>query len=332
MRNFAFQRTDSVATAIAAHAEPGEPAYLAGGTTLIDLVKLDVMRPSKMVDINRLPLSQIERLPDGGLKIGALVRNSDLAWHAAVKQDYPLLAQAILSGASPQLRNMATTAGNLMQRTRCTYFRDNVSPCNKREPGSGCAAQEGYNRMHAIFGGSPACIATHASDMCVALAALEAEVVVSGSRGERTILFSDFHLLPGLTPEREHALRDDELITAVVLPPPLPGARGHYLKLRDRESFEFALVSVAVLLHREGSRIREARIALGGVGTKPWRVPSAERLLQGKEPSPAVFQSAAEGAFTEAEPRQHNAFKIPLARLAIQRALAEVTSENASRV
>lgn len=324
MRAFAFHRSETVDDAVAAHRESA--SYLAGGTTVIDLMKLDVMRPERLVDINRIPLSKIERLPDGRLKIGALVRNSDLAWHEDVKKSYSLLSSAILAGASPQVRNMATTAGNLMQRTRCPYFRDNLSPCNKREPGSGCAAIDGYNRIHAILGGSNDCIATHPSDMCVALAVLDPEIVVQGEAGERTIPFADFHLLPRNTPDREHALRDGELITAVTLPSPLPDARGHYLKLRDRESYEFALVSVAALVRRDGNRITEARLALGGVGTKPWRASAAEQILRGAPINAATFKVASDAALSSAQPRTYNSFKIPLARLAIERALAEATS------
>ncbi|MES2695751.1 MAG: xanthine dehydrogenase family protein subunit M, partial [Verrucomicrobiota bacterium] len=299
-------------------------SFVAGGTTLIDLVKLDVMRPTRLLDINRLPLAQIESLPDGGLRIGALVRNSDLAWHATVKERYPVLSEALLSGATAQLRNMATTAGNLMQRTRCPYFRDNVSACNKRTPGSGCAALEGYNRLHAVLGGSESCIATHPSDMCVALAVLDATIHVQAANGgERTIPFADFHLLPGNTPEREHALRLGELITAVTLPPPPVGARQHYLKLRDRESFEFALASAAIVAVRDGDVIREARVALGGVGTKPWRSPDAEAALRGKPATEATFEAAATAALRGAHGREHNAFKIPLAQQALRRALSE---------
>ncbi len=324
MRSFAFDRAETVTDAIAGRSgETATTSLLAGGTTLIDLVKLDVMRPARVVDINRLPLADVARTPNGGLKIGALVRNSDLAWHDEVKRNYPVLSAAILAGASPQLRNMATTAGNLMQRTRCPYFRDIASACNKREPGSGCAALDGYNRSHAVLGGSDACIATHPSDMCVALAALDAEILARGPDGERTIRFADFHLLPGDTPAREHALREDELITAVVLPPPLPDARAEYLKLRDRESFEFALASVAVILRRDGDRIGEARLALGGVATKPWRASAAEKVLNGAPATAATFAKAADAALAGARPRKHNAFKIPLARLAIQRALAD---------
>ena len=321
MRPFAFQRSTSVEDALAQRQAADNSAFLAGGTTLIDLVKLDVMRPQRIVDINRLPLSRIERRPDGRLEIGALVRNSDLAWHAEVKRDYPVLSQAILAGASAQIRNMATTAGNLMQRTRCPYFRDNASPCNKREPGTGCAAQDGYNRMHAVLGGTDACIATHPSDMCVALAALDAEVLVRGPAGDRSIPIRDFHLLPGDTPEREHALRPGELIVSVVLPRLASGSRQHYLKLRDRESFEFALASAAVIVWSEGGRITEGRLALGGVATKPWRATAGEDLLRGAAPTPDTFQAVAAEALRDARARRCNGFKIPLARQAIQRAL-----------
>jgi xanthine dehydrogenase YagS FAD-binding subunit len=330
MRPFAFHRSHSIDEAVAEHGSDAATSYLAGGTTLIDLVKLDVMQPRRVVDVNRLPLDRIERLPDGGLKIGALVRNSDLAWHEDVRRQYPLLSAALLSGASPQLRNMATTGGNLMQRTRCPYFRDNISSCNKRAPGSGCAAFEGYNRGHAILGGSEACIATHPSDMCVALAALDATIHVRGAEGEHSIPFSDFHRLPGATPEVEHALRPGELITAVTLPPPPTGTRSQYLKLRDRESYEFALVSVAAIIAMNGPRIREARIALGGVGTKPWRVPAAEAVLRGAVPAPPIFKAAAESALQGAQPREHNAFKLTLARHAIIRVLEDLTRDPAT--
>ena len=326
MRAFAFQRSSSIDDALARHSGGPDQLYLAGGTTLIDLVKLDVMRPAGVVDINRLELDRIERLPDGQWKIGALVRNSDLAWHPDIARAYSVLSQALLSGASPQIRNMATTAGNLMQRTRCPYFRDNLSPCNKREPGSGCAALDGYNRMHAILGGSEDCIATHPSDMCVALAVLDPVVVVRGGGGERTITLRDFHLLPGASPEKEHALRPDELVTAVILPAEPAGSRQHYLKLRDRESFEFALASAAVIAWLDGGRIRDVRIALGGVATKPWRALAAESLLRGAAPSPDLFQHAAATALRDAQPRKHNAFKVALAQQAIVRALQEVTA------
>lgn len=326
MRAFAYHRATSVGDALAA--QQGDPAthYLAGGTTLIDLVKLDVMRPARLVDVNRLAIDGIEITAEGDLRIGANVRNSDLAWHPEVKRRYPVVSEALLSGASGQIRNMATTAGNLMQRTRCPYFRDNVSACNKREPGTGCAAREGYARMHAILGGSDACIATHPSDLCVALAALDAALVVASPRGERTIALKDFHLLPAATPEREHALEPDELITSVTLPPPIENARSHYLKVRDRDSFEFALASAAVVIAVEAGRIRIARVALGGVGTKPWRSPAAEAVLEGAPAVEATFEAAAEAALRGAQPQRDNAFKVTLARRTLQRALATVTA------
>ena len=328
MRPFSYHRATSLADALTAQAAVGDARFLAGGTTLLDLAKLHVMQPGHVVDVNRLPLDRIEPTPDGGLRVGATVRNSDLAWHPEVKGRYTVLFEALLSGASGQIRNMATTAGNLMQRTRCPYFRDGLSSCNKREPGTGCAAREGYNRMHAVLGGSEACVATHPSDMCVALAALEAIIAVQGPGGERLIPIDAFHLLPAATPEREHALAPDELITAVVLPPPPPHARSHYLKIRDRESYEFALASAAVLVRTEGNRIRDCRIALGGVGTKPWRAVDAERLLQGAAIGEDSFRAAAEAALRDAVPLRHNTFKIPLARRALERALATVTSES----
>lgn len=326
MREFAYHRSTSVADAVSAHGPDAATSYLAGGTTLIDLVKLDVMQPQRVVDINRLPLAQIENLPDGGLRIGALVRNSDLAWNDEVRRRYPVLSAALLSGATVQLRNMATTAGNLMQRTRCPYFRDNVSPCNKRQPGSGCAAMDGYNRGHAVLGTSDACIATHPSDMCVALAALDARVVLHGPKGERRIPMLNFHRLPEHTPHLEHELNPGELITAVELPPPLPGGKQQYLKLRDRESYEFALVSVAAIVVRDGPRIKDARLALGGVATKPWRAQAAEGLLRGSVAAPPTLQAAAESALQGARPHQHNMFKVALARRAIVRVLEDLTA------
>jgi xanthine dehydrogenase YagS FAD-binding subunit len=325
MRPFAFARSGSIADALASHGPQSSVSFLAGGTTLLDLVKLDVMQPQRVVDINRLPLARIESLANGGLRIGALVRNSDLAWDASVREHYPVLSAAILAGASPQLRNMATTAGNLMQRTRCPYFRDNVSPCNKRQPGAGCAAMDGYNRSHAILGGGEACIATHPSDMCVALAALDAVVVLQSSEGERRLPMLEFHRLPGETPHLEHELRPGELITAVELPPPLRGARQHYLKIRDRESYEFALVSVAASIVMEDRRIRECRLALGGVATKPWRATAAEGLLRGAAPADPIFQAAAASVVESARPREHNGFKVALARQAITRVLQDLT-------
>jgi xanthine dehydrogenase YagS FAD-binding subunit len=314
MRSFAFSRAIDFASLPERAALSGKSNYVAGGTTLLDLVKLNVMQPGEVIDITRLPLSETSERADGGLRIGTLVRNSTLAWDHRVRARYPVLAEALLSGASPQIRNMATTGGNILQRTRCPYFRDNISLCNKREPGSGCAALDGYNRSHAVLGGSDACVATHPSDLCVALAALEADVIVRTQSGERRIAFDDFHLLPGSTPHRENVLEPGELIVAVELPPPHAGARSWYLKTRDRESYEFALASAAVILRVENGVIKFVRIALGGVGAKPWRCRAAEALLEGTIPSPEIFQSAARAIFATARPLAHNAFKVPLAQ------------------
>jgi xanthine dehydrogenase YagS FAD-binding subunit len=271
-------------------------------------------------------LNEIGPLPDGGLRIGALVRNSDLAWSTVVKERYPVLSEALLAGASGQIRNMASVGGNLMQRTRCYYFRDTAMPCNKREPGSGCSAIEGHNRIHAVLGTSNQCIATSPGDMPVALVALDATVRVSGPQGERTIPLVDFHLLPGAHPERETVLRQGEMITAVDVPA-LPWARrSHYRKVRDRASYAFALASAAVALDLDGTRIRNARVALGGVGTKPWRSPEAERALVGQPATPAAFRAAAEEALRGAKGYQENAFKIELAKRTLVRALTTVTA------
>lgn len=326
MRAFDYHRSLSVRDALGEHDGDPAHAFVAGGTTLIDLVKLDVMRPRRVIDISRLPLREIARTPEGGLRIGALVRNSELAWHADVRRDYPVLSAAILAGASAQIRNMATTAGNLLQRTRCPYFRDNLSPCHKREPGSGCAALEGFNRLHAVLGGSEACIATHPSDMCVALAVLDCTVLVEGPTGQRTIPYADFHLLPGDTPHHEHALQPGEIVMAIVLAAPSASGRSHYLKLRDRESFEFALASAAVVLELDGRQIRDVRIALGGVATKPWRATAAEEKLRGADTSADAYRAAATAALRDAQPRRHNAFKIALAQQAIVRALENAVS------
>ena len=311
---------------------PDRAQFIAGGTTLVDLMKLSVEQPSSLVDINPLPLNQIEKLPNGGLRIGAMVRNSDLAWHADVQKSYAVLSQAILSGASPQLRNMATTGGNLLQRTRCVYFREPSAGtpggygCNKRTPGTGCAAMDGYNRMHAVLGTSDHCIATHPSDMCVAMAALEAVIHVEGPKGKRTIQFADFHKLPGDTPNIENALEPGELITHVDLPKPVEGARSVYLKLRDRASYEFALASAAVVVRVEGGHIRYARVAMGGVGTKPWRSHEAERALTGKAAHADAFRAAAEAALAQAKPRKDNAFKVELAKRCLVRSLKLATA------
>ena len=326
MHPFAYSAVQDEHAAVRAVGEAPGARFLAGGTTLVDLMKLNVERPERVVDINALPLAQVEELRDGGLRIGAMVRNSDLAEHAAVRTRYPLLAQALLAGASPQLRNMATTGGNLLQRTRCYYFRDTAARCNKRQPGAGCDALQGYNRIHAVLGTSEHCIATHASDLCVALAALDATVRVLGPSGERTIPFGDFHLLPGDHPERETALKPGELITSVDVPP-LPFARRSvYVKVRDRASYAFALASAAVALDMQGERIRTARVALGGVGTKPWRARAAEEALAGKRAGAAAFQAAANAALAGARPRQHNGFKIELAKRTLMRALARAAA------
>ena len=301
--------------------------FIAGGTTLIDLMKLNVETPASLVDINSLPLDKIEVQPDGSLRVGAMVRNSDLAHHPKVQQNFPVLAQALLSGASPQLRNMATTGGNLMQRTRCYYFRDTEYVCNKREPGSGCAALEGFNRIHAVLGGSDQCIATHPSDMAVALVALEAVVHISGPKGERKVPIGEFHLLPGNTPHIETVLQPGELITHVTVPASAFAARSAYVKLRDRASYEFALASAAAALELQGNQIRAARLALGGVATKPWRSPEAERVLTGAAAEEKTFQAAAEAAMKGAVPHKHNAYKIELAKRAIVRALTQAAQK-----
>ena len=304
--------------------------FIAGGTTLVDLMKLDVEQPRQVVDINGLALAEVQQNPDGSLRIGALVRNSDLAHHPAVLAGYPVLSQALLSGASGQLRNMATTSGNLLQRTRCTYFRDTTfAACNKRTPGSGCAAIEGNNRINAVLGTSLHCIATHPSDMAVAMTALEASIHVAGTKGERDIPIGEFYRLPGTTPNLENVLEPGDLITWITLPALPANSRSHYLKLRDRASYEFALASAAVAVELDGARIRKARIALGGVGTRPWRAEEAERSLQGKTAEEAHFRTAAEVALRGAKPYRENGFKIELAQRCIVRALTTVTAAQA---
>src|SRR3954468_17279332 len=282
MINFQYARANDVSDAVRQIAADPGAKFIAGGTNLIDLMKEDVERPARLIDISRLPLKTVEQTKDGGLRIGALVPNSDLAWHPQIAQRYPMLASAILVGASAQLRNMASTGGNLLQRTRCYYSYDTATPCNKREPGSGCSAIKGVNRMHAILGASEACIAVHPSDMCVALAALEAKVHVAGPSGERTIAFADFHRLPGDRPDVDNRLRADEIIIAIELPAQGFAANYSYLKIRDRLSYAFALVSVAAALELDGGRIREVRLALGGVAHKPWRDEAAEAQLRGQ--------------------------------------------------
>jgi xanthine dehydrogenase YagS FAD-binding subunit len=328
MHTFEFIRPGDSAAAVAtaAQAKTADVRFVAGGTTLLDLMKLNVETPARVIDINRLPLDKIEATPDGGLKIGATVRNSDLAHHPTVERDYAVLSQALLAGASAQLRNMATTAGNLLQRTRCVYFRDTAMPCNKREPGTGCPAITGANRMLAILGTSEHCIATNPSDMCVAMAALEATIHVQGVRGARAIPIADFHLLPGSTPNRETVLEPGDLVTHVTLPPPIAGSRQLYLKLRDRTSYEFALASAAVVITVAGGKVTRARIALGGVGTKPWRSPDAEAALAGQLIDQANFRNAAEAALRDAKPQSENAFKIELAKRCLTHALQLATA------
>jgi xanthine dehydrogenase YagS FAD-binding subunit len=327
MKTFEFIRPADAGAAITTAAQAktaqqgAEVRYIAGGTTLLDLMKLNVETPGRLLDINRLPLDKIEMTGDGGLKIGATVRNSDLAHHATVRRDYAVLSQAILAGASTQLRNMATTAGNLLQRTRCAYFRDTAMPCNKREPGTGCPAITGSNRTLAVLGTSGHCIATNPSDMCIAMAALEATIHVQGPKGARAIPFGEFHLLPGNTPHRETVLEPGDLITHVTLPAPVTGSKQAYLKLRDRASYEFALASAAVVISTTGQNVTRARIALGGVGTKPWRSQEAEAVLVGQPANGANFRRAAEAALRDAKPQSENGFKVELAKRCLTHAL-----------
>jgi xanthine dehydrogenase YagS FAD-binding subunit len=326
MINFQYARASDVADAVRRIAADPAAKFIAGGTNLIDLMKEDVERPSRLIDISRLPLNKVEEIAGGGLRIGALVPNSDLAYHPLIEQRYPILSSAILAGASAQLRNMASTGGNLLQRTRCFYFYDTATPCNKREPGSGCSAILGLNRINAILGASEACIATHPSDMCVALAALDATVHVAGPAGQRVIAFADFHRLPGDTPEIDTNLRANEIITAVELPAQGFSANYSYLKIRDRLSYAFALVSIAAGLELDGGTIKEARLALGGVAHKPWRDPAAEAALRGKAASQASFEHAAELLLRDAKGFEHNAFKIDLARRGILRTLTQAAN------
>jgi xanthine dehydrogenase YagS FAD-binding subunit len=332
MHTFEFIRPADQEAAIAAASQSktaqqgADVRFLGGGTTLIDLMKLNVETPARVLDINRLPLDKIEATSDGGVKIGAMVRNSDLANHATVQKDYAVLSQALLQGASAQIRNMATVGGNLLQRTRCVYFRDTAMPCNKRAPGTGCPAITGHNRTLAILGASEHCIATNPSDMCVALAALEATIHIQGPKGSRAVAFGDFHLLPGGTPDRETVLEPGDLITHVTLPPPIAGSKQVYLKLRDRASYEFALASTAAVLTVASGNITRARIALGGVGTKPWRSPEAEAALTGQPAADGIFRQAADAALRDAKPQTENKFKIELARRCVTHALRMATT------
>jgi xanthine dehydrogenase YagS FAD-binding subunit len=326
MIDFQYTRANDVADAVRQIAADPAAKFIAGGTNLIDLMKEEVERPSRLIDISRLPLRTVEETPDGAVRIGALVPNSDLAYHPVIAQRYPLLASAILAGASAQLRNMASTGGNLLQRTRCYYFYDIATRCNKREPGSGCSAITGLNRMHAILGTGDSCIATHPSDMCVALAALDAIVHATGPAGTRAIAFAEFHRLPGSTPERDTNLQPDEIVTAVELPRRGFAANYTYLKVRDRLSYAFALVSVAAALELDAGTITEARLALGGVAHKPWRDPTVEATLRGQTAGKSAFTRAADALLRDARGFEHNTFKIDLARRAIVRALTQAAA------
>ncbi|HLP89595.1 MAG TPA: xanthine dehydrogenase family protein subunit M [Nostocaceae cyanobacterium] len=322
MKNFAYLRPQSVSEAIAHSSKNPSALLIAGGTNLVDRLKVYLDQPSQLIDVSRLELQQIETTPEGGIRIGALVTNTAVADHPQIRRNYPLLSRAILAGASQQIRNVATVGGNLMQRTRCPYYYDPAFGCNKRKPGSGCPAITGVNRNHAILGTSDRCVAVHPSDMAVALAALAAVVEVEGSRGKRQIPFADFHRLPGNTPERDTNLEVGELITAIILPP-LPFAQsGVYLKLRDRASYSFALISVAAALDVSGGRIRNARLAMGGVAHKPWRLLAVEQFLVGKSVNDAILQPAADMALRDAKPLTGNKFKVELAKRAIRRAIA----------
>ncbi len=322
MINFAYTRATGIADAIKEKVEAnGGGQFLAGGTNLVDLLKENVARPARLIDINRLPLAAVEPMSGGGLRLGALVTNADTAYHPEVQRRYPMLSRAILAGASAQLRNMATNGGNLLQRTRCYYFYDVATPCNKRQPGSGCPAIRGQNRVCGVLGTSAQCIATHPSDMCVALAALEAVVRVSGPQGERSIPIAEFHTLPSNTPHIENTLSPDELITSIDLPESPYAAHSVYTKVRDRASYAFALVSVAAGLELDGDTIKSTRLALGGVAHKPWRLPAAEALLTGKPATKESFLPVAEALFAGAQGYEHNAFKIELGKRAVVRAL-----------
>jgi xanthine dehydrogenase YagS FAD-binding subunit len=328
MNAFSYTRAADVSSAVQAAAGDRFAAFIAGGTNLVDLMKEGVTRPNRLIDLTRLPLTRIEEMENGGLRLGALVTNAATAYNEQVERRYPLLAEAILSGASPQLRNMATNGGNLLQRTRCYYFYDTATPCNKREPGAGCSAIDGCNRIHAVLGTSEQCIAVHPSDMCVALAALEAVVRITGATGERTVPFGEFHCLPGDTPHIDHVLRQGDVITAIDLPPNGYADHYAYLKVRDRQSYAFALVSVAAALVLDGDAVVEMRLALGGVAHKPWRDPDAETLLVGRAATVDGFRQAAEAVMRPAQGRGQNTFKIELARRAIVRALTVAARRN----
>ncbi len=327
MNPFHYERASDASTAVAMLVQAPSGAFLGGGTNLVDLMKLGVAKPDLLVDVAHLPYDRVELLPDGGIRIGAAVRNSDLAADRTIRRRYPMLAQALLAGASGQLRNLATTGGNLLQRTRCVYFQDVSKPCNKREPGSGCPAREGYHRNLAILGVSEACIATHPSDMAVALVALDAIVRVLGPNGERTIPLTSFHRLPGDEPQRDTVLEHGELITAVDLPELAFATHSHYRKVRDRASYAFALVSVAAAIDVADGIVRDVRIAFGGVAHVPWRATIAESVLRGAPATEEVFRQAADAELADAQPLPDNAFKVPLARNVLVRTLLDLTQE-----
>jgi xanthine dehydrogenase YagS FAD-binding subunit len=328
MNAFTFHRVAAAADAASAVAARPGAMFLAGGTTLVDLMKIDVLTPDTVVDVRHLGLSSIN-VSDHAIAVGAAVTNSQLAWHPVVRDRYPVLAEAILSGATTQIRNMATVAGNILQRTRCPYFRDVHASCNRRQPGSGCDALDGFNRGHAVLGVSEHCIATHPSDMCVAMVVLDAEIHTVGADGAtRSIPFRDFHRAPGDTPHIEVTLEHGELITHIVIPHLRAARRSHYLKVRDRASYEFSLASAAVVLDLDGDTIRAARLGLGGVATRPWRAIEAEHFLAGRKASDATFRDAAEIALDGAVAREHNHFKIELATRTIVRAFATARDAN----
>lgn len=326
MIDFEYARASDIPDALRQIAADPNAKLIAGGTNLVDLMKYEVVNPTRLIDITHLPLNTIEETASGGLRIGALMPNSDLAYHPLIEERYPLVSSAILAGASQQLRNMASIGGNLMQRTRCFYFYDIATPCNKRDPGTGCSAIDGINRINAILGTSESCIATHPSDLCIALAALNATVHVVGPTGERAIAFTDFHRLPGDTPQIDTNLAPDEIIVAIELPPKGFAENYSYLKIRDRLSYAFALVSVAAAMEIERGRIREVRVALGGVAHKPWRKAEAEAALRGEAPERKAFTRAADILLHDAKGYTHNAFKIGLARRAIERTLTQAAN------
>jgi xanthine dehydrogenase YagS FAD-binding subunit len=327
MRPFRYERADDVSGAVATLSASPNGSFLAGGTNLVDHMRLGIATPDVLVDVRQLTSARIEELPDGGVRIGAAVPNSDLAADRTIRRRYPMLSEALLSGASGQLRNLATTGGNLLQRTRCVYFQDVTTPCNKREPGSGCSALEGYNRDHAVLGASEHCVATHPSDMAVAMVALDAVVRTQGTDGDRAIPLVDLHRLPGEQPQRDTVLEHGELITAIDLPPLGFATNSRYRKVRDRASYAFALVSLAAALDVVDGAVRDVRIALGGVAHKPWRATTAEEVLRGAPATEDSFRSAAEAELAEARPLTGNAFKIPLARNVIVRMLLDLAGQ-----